>query len=511
MSGNHSLRRDFLASIVVFLVALPLCLGIAIASGAPPMAGLITGIVGGIVVGTFAGSPLQVSGPAAGLVAIVYEIINKFGMEGLGVVVLVAGVLQIAAGFFRIGQWFRAISPAVIQGMLAGIGVLIVASQFHVMLDVKPESSGLANILTIPESVMKGLFPPNDTSSHHWAAMIGVISIITILAWNLLPSRFRMVPSALAAVLLSVTLAAVWQLPVNLVDVPGQFFSAIHFPTAESLKLLGNGDIWTMILTITIVASAETMLSASAVDRMHNGPRTDYDKELVAQGIGNTVSGALGALPITGVIVRSTANIHAGAQTRRSAIMHGFWILALVAFFPFLLEKIPTSALAAILVYTGYKLVRIDTVKKLWQGGGWWDVAIYAVTLGMVVATNLLEGVIAGTVLALARLLYTLAKLEGVAVTDGEGRIELFLRGSATFISLPKLVSILESQPPGKDVHVYIEQLSHIDHACIEQLQTWEKLYQQSGGQVTVEWHALPDKFNKRKPQLEPNGAGSAH
>lgn len=490
--------RDFLASIVVFLVALPLCLGIAIASGAPPMAGLVTGIIGGIIVGSISGSPLQVSGPAAGLVALVAEIIIEYKMAGLGVILLLAGIMQLTCGFFKVGQWFRAISPAVIEGMLAGIGVLIIVSQFHVMLDVAPESSGVANILSIPETIMKGLFPVED-STHHWAAMIGVISISTILLWNLLPGKAKLIPSSLVAVIVAVSLVMIAQWPVRFVEIPDAIFSVLTLPTPATLSLLLRPEAWVMAATIAIVASAETMLSASAVDKMHSGPRTKYDKELVAQGVGNTLCGFVGALPMTGVIVRSTANIHAGATSRLSTILHGTWLLGLVSFFPHVLEMIPTSCLAAILVYTGYKLVKLDVVRKLWAISKG-EVLVYAVTLVMVVSTNLLEGVIAGAVLSIIRLLHMLSSLHGHSVEEN-GDIKLTLKGSATFLSLPKLVSILERQPLGKKLHIYVDQLNHIDQACIELLHSWEKQYSLSGGTFTVEWQALHDKFPGRKAE----------
>src|SRR5687767_13563207 len=188
-----SVIHDFLASIVVFLVALPLCMGVAIASGMPPAAGLITGVIGGIVVGSIAGSPLQVSGPAAGLTVLVYQIVKdeRLGLPMLGVVVLGAGALQLAAGLARFGQWFRAVSPAVIQGMLAGIGVLILASQFHVMVDDKPRENGLANLLSIPEAVWKGVTPSEDTT-HQEAAWAGILTIAVILLWKpLAPKRLK--------------------------------------------------------------------------------------------------------------------------------------------------------------------------------------------------------------------------------------------------------------------------------------------------------------------------------
>lgn len=499
--ASGSFKEDFLASIVVFLVALPLCLGIAIASGAPPLVGLVSGIIGGLVVGALGGAPLQVSGPAAGLVALVYETIQKFGLEGLGIVVLLAGLMQVGAGWLRLGGWFRAVSPAVIQGMLAGIGVLIIASQLHVMLDVKPESSGLENILTIPQSIMKGLAPTDD-SKHHLAAMVGLMTIVAVLIWNTMPRKVKMVPAALVAVILGVVVSNTMGLPINYVDVPGQIVEALTFPNADSLGLLADSAIWVAALTIAIVASAETMLSASAVDQLHTGPRTRYDKELFAQGVANSLAGLVGALPITGVIVRSSANVQAGAKTRMSAFLHAVWILGLIALFPTLLETIPTASLAAILVYTGYKLVQPASFKRFWALGKA-EFAIFVVTMTMVVATNLLEGVIAGTVLALIKLLVEFSRLEGQSVSSEDGeRIDLMLNGSATFLSLPKLVGILECQPLGKQLYVHIEALSHLDHACLDLLKDWERQYNASGGRFHVEWHGCSiEPGQKPSPQ----------
>ena len=485
-------KRDFLASMVVFLVALPLCLGIAIASGAPPVLGLITGVIGGIVVGFLSGCPLQVSGPAAGLVSIVYEIVVRYQLRGLGVIVLLAGLMQLLAGVMKLGQWFRAISPSVIHGMLSGIGILIVASQFHVLLDVPPQSTGLANIATIPDTLVKGLFPV-DNSSHHLAAMLGGVSLLLMIAWNVLPKRLRILPGTLASVTVATIGAAVLRLPVQYVRIPDGLAQALTLPDANSLSLLGNPDIWIMAGMLALVASAETMLSATAIDKIAlqslrtASVKTDYDRELFAQGVGNTLCGFLGSVPLTGVMVRSSANLDAGAETRWSAILHGVWILALVSLFPHILEKIPTASLAAILVYSGYKLIQPTIIGHLWRISKG-EAFVYAVTLIMVVATNLLEGVIIGSILALVKLLITFSSLEGRTSERSGNEADLFLKGSATFLSLPRLVQILDRQPPGKNMVVHVDRLSHIDHACIELLQDWEKRYHQAGGEVSIVW-----------------------
>jgi MFS superfamily sulfate permease-like transporter len=495
--SSAALGRDFLASIVVFLVALPLCMGIAIASGAPPALGLITGIVGGLVVGSLAGSPLQVSGPAAGMAVLVYQLVNEHGLMMLGVVGLIAGALQLLAGVLKLGQWFRAISPSVIHGMLAGIGVLILVSQLHVMLDDAPRSSGLANIAALPEAFMS-IFPI-DGSVHHLAAMAGVVTILTIVAWTKFkPKKLALLPGPLLGVIVGTMFAITFALPITLVELPDTLAGALNIPTGDALAGLMDPDILTLGLVFAFVASAETLLCATAVDKMHIGARTDYDKELRGQGIGNMICGALGALPMTGVIVRSAANVEAGATTRWSAVLHGGWLLLAVAAFPFVLNEIPTSVLAAILVYTGYKLVNVAQIRKIAEFGRQ-ELAIYFVTLIGVVAIDLLTGVILGFVLATLKLVYTFSHLSIKVTHDAEtNRSDVWMTGSATFFSIPQLSSALENAPRGAEVHIHVEKLDYIDHACLEMLASWEKLHHSTGGSLIVEWNELVERYGRR-------------
>jgi MFS superfamily sulfate permease-like transporter len=492
--------RDFLASIVVFLVALPLCMGVAIASGAPPALGLVTGIVGGLVVGSIAGSPLQVSGPAAGMAVLVYQLVQEHGLLMLGVVGLIAGALQLLAGVFKLGQWFRAISPSVIHGMLAGIGVLIFVSQIHVMLDDAPRASGLLNIAAIPEAVMK-VFPVAGTV-HHLAAMAGIVTIITIVLWNQFkPKKLALLPGPLLGVIVGTIFAVIFALPITLVELPANLASGLNIPTGEALAGFTNPDILTLGLVFAFVASAETLLCATAVDKMHIGTRTDYDKELRAQGIGNIICGGLGALPMTGVIVRSAANVEAGATTRFSAIAHGGWLLLAVVAFPFVLNEIPTSVLAAILVYTGYKLVNVAQIRKIAEFGRQ-ELVIYFATLIGVVAIDLLSGVILGFALATLKLVYTFSHLEIRRDHDAEtNRVDLWMQGSATFFSIPQLGKALESSPFGSEVHIHVEKLDYIDHACLEMLSSWEKLHQSTGGSLVVEWSELVERYGRRSEE----------
>jgi MFS superfamily sulfate permease-like transporter len=626
--------QDALASVVVFFVALPLCMGIALASGAPVAAGLITGIVGGLVVGWLAGCPLQVSGPAAGLTVIVYEIVQQLGLPLLGLAVLVAGGFQIAAGLLKLGQWFRAVSPAVINGMLAGIGVLIFASQFHVMVDDKPRKSGLDNLLSLPAAVWKGVGLPHiadreerefrttalkrishlvhdqvnlrtevgelvpfsvhaaetpalkdvavpaladladrqqdisrqldalddeleamaarvgpsrhlshahealdqalvqcqaaeqalrdgravdavesqaaavtaiETTSarfknHRLAALLGVMTIVVIMLWQkLAPRRLRLVPGPLIAVTLATGLAAFFALPVIFVEVPGNLASEFHYPT---LTLLGSapwGQVLQAGLIIALVASAETLLCAAAVDQLAPTSRTNYDRELFAQGVGNSVCGLLGALPMTGVIVRSSANIQAGARTRLSAILHGLWLLVFVVGFAWLLKLIPTASLAAVLVFTGYKLVNVKVIRKLRQFG-WGEVAIYFATLLTIVVEDLLTGVLVGVALAAAKLLYTFSHLRIRTEHDARhNRYVMHLEGAATFVRLPQLAAALEQTPDNVELHVELDRLSYIDHACLDLLTNWARQHEATGGRLVIDWDSLHASFRRER------------
>ena len=490
-----SIGQDLLASIVVFLVALPLCMGVAIASGVPPALGLITGIIGGLVVGAISGSPLQVSGPAAGLTVLVYQTVQQHGLAKFGVIILLAGVIQILAGILKTGQWFRAISPAVIQGMLAGIGVLIVASQIFVMVDDLPRSSGVENLISIPEALLKS-FIPAEGSSHHMAAAIGVLTIGSIVAWGRAPKRLKAIPAPLVAVLVATLCSILLQLPIKTVTVPANILSVVQLPTAEVLSSALDWSVLGAALAVALIASAETLLSATAVDRMHNGPRTQYNRELCAQGVGNLICGLVGSIPMTGVIVRSTANVKAGAKTRLSAVMHGGWLLACVALLPFLLNKIPTASLAAVLVYTGFKLLAPQAVRQLAHFGKS-EVAIYAVTIVAIVATNLLEGVLIGLGLSLLKLIYSFSHLDIFRHREN-GAATLVLNGSATFIRLPKLAAALEAIPPEVDLRVDVSRLLHIDHACLDLLADQKKQRTDAGGKLEIEWDELYSKYHYR-------------
>jgi MFS superfamily sulfate permease-like transporter len=475
-------------------------LGIAIASGAPPAAGLITGIIGGLVAGAFSGCPLQVSGPAAGLAVIVYEIVQTHGMKGLAIVVLFAGLIQIAAGTLRLGQYFRAISPSVVYGMLAGIGVLIFAAQFHVMVDDKPRQNGLASLLSIPGAIYKGVVPM-DTSTHHLAAAIGLLTISILILWaKFAPAKLRWVPGALVAVMAATAASAIFSLPIKRVQLSDQLISGIEWMNWTALTSAPLGDLLPLALTVAFVASAETLLSAAAVDQMQNGPRTQHDRELIAQGLGNTLCGLAGSLPMTGVIVRSATNVAAGAKTRMSTIFHGLWLLVFVAALPSVLRLVPTAALAAVLVYTGYKLVNVQNIKRLLRYGGA-PVAIYAATLIGIVATDMLTGILIGLGLSVLQLVYARTHFHIRVESHPELlRNDIYLVGAATFLRLPKLADTLEAVPPGRTNYIHFTKLDYVDDAALEVLANWQKQLGDKASTVVLEWEEALKLYRERNP-----------
>ncbi len=501
MSKNFS--KDLLSSFVVFLVALPLCLGVAVASGMPPETGLITGIVGGLLVGMISGSPMQVSGPAAGLVVLVFELHQEHGMAALGLILMMAGLLQVGLGFLKAGQWFRAISPAVVYGMLAGIGVLIMAGQFHVVVDDTPKGTGIKNIMSIPEAIFNGVFPL-DGSPHEMAALIGLLTVAVILAWNKFrPEGLKFLPGPLMGLLAAAIASFFYSLEIKHVNVPNNLIGNLSLQGFQNLGGLTNLKYWAEAAALAFIASAETLLSAAAVDKMTAASgrrelRTNYDRELMAQGAGNLLCGALGALPMTGVIVRSSANVQAGAQSRWSTVMHGGWLLLTVALIPHVLERIPTSALAAVLVLTGWKLVSVEHVRKL-REFGWIPLTIYFSTLIGVVAFDLLTGVLIGISLTILKMVYKASRLGIKLVTHHSGRSDIYLEGSATFLRLPVLADTLDRVAPQSELHIHFENLTYLDHSCLDLIQEWRQTHEDNGGKVIVEWDRLVSRYTNDK------------
>ena len=339
--------------------------------------------------------------------------------------------------------------------------------------------------------------------NHDWAAKIGLLTIIVLIAWQLLaPQKLRLIPGPLLAVVVATLVSAGFALPVLYVELPDSLLAGVHLPWNLSTEVLRDAP-WAKLLqtgaVIALVASAETLLCASAVDKMHSGPRTQYNRELMAQGVGNSICGMLGALPMTGVIVRSSANVLAGGKTRLSAFLHGVWLLVFVVGLGTLLRLIPTSCLAAILVYTGYRLINFKDIKNLYQHDKG-EVMVYFVTLFSIVLTDLLTGVLTGVFLSALRLLLQFSNLEIDLKHVNKTRWELRLQGAATFLRLPNLVAALDQVSPEAHLHVYLDDLTYIDHACFELLMNWEKQHQATGGQLIIDWSALHYHFRQHRP-----------
>ncbi|MFH9413581.1 SulP family inorganic anion transporter [Streptomyces rochei] len=469
------LRQDFTASLVVFLVALPLCVGVAVASGVPAELGLVTGIVGGLVTGLLPGSSLQVSGPAAGLTVLVFGAVDSYGLAALGVIVLATGLIQLAMGALKLGRWFRAISLSVVEGMLAGIGLVLIAGQLYSAAGLEAPSSGVDKLIGLPGAAADALGSTEALTS----LALGAGTVAVMVLWKRLPKGAQTVPGALAAVGLATAVTAAFGLSVATVEVSG-LLDVIQPPGADAFGELANVGLLGTIVAFTLIASAESLFSAAAVDRLHKGPRTEYNKELMAQGAGNTVCGVLGALPMTAVIVRSSANVSAGARTKASRVMHGVWLLLFAALLPSMLALIPLPALAGILVHAGWKLIPFRSIVPLWRDHRG-EALILVVTAVSIVAVNMFEGVLIGLALSVVKTAWEASHLKLEIVDKGAGPVQAHLTGNATFLRLPKILESLEALPQDRPVELDLSGLHHLDHACRTALENWAERHSSTG------------------------------
>jgi len=471
-SPRRRWRHDLEASVVVFLVALPLSLGIAVASGAPVTGGIIAAVVGGVVAGALGGVPLQVSGPAAGLIAIVAEIVASYGWQVACFVTAAAGVLQIVLGLSRVARAALAISPAVVHGMLAGIGLTIVIGQLHVVLGGTTGSSAVENLIELPGELVDLRVPA--------AAALGLLTIGVTVLWPRLPRPLPAVPAPLIAVAVA-TLASV-PFDVPRVTLPSNLLDSLALPRLPDGRWAG---IAIAVLTVAAVASIESLLSAVAVDSMRDGPRGNLDRELVGQGVANTVSGLAGGLPVTGVIVRSSTNVRAGARTRASAILHGLWMAAFVLLLAPLVRQIPLAVLAGLLVVIGTRLVDLADIRAVARHR---ELVTYIATAAGVVLLNLLEGVLVGIgvalLLALRRALTAPVHVHAPARPGLPWRV--VVEGTLTFLSLPRLTRQLAGIPA--DAPVRLELLvDYLDHAAYQTLDDWARARERAGAQVVID------------------------
>lgn len=472
-----SWRADLPASIVVSLVALPLCLGVALASGTPLFSGIIAGIVGGIVVGLVSRSPLSVSGPAAGLTVIVFEAIQSVPSYQIFLsAIVLAGLIQIAFSLSRAGILSEFVPSSVITGMLAAIGIILILKQLPHAIGYDGDFEGSFQFASADGgNTFSNLYAAARHSVTPGAVIIGIVCIAFLFWWDTVRPKqgpLRFVPGPLVVVVIGVVGNALlgivrphWQLQsAHLVQVPvaDSIAGFSRLFTLPDFSALGTGVVWTTALTLAIVASLESLLSVKAIDEIDPRRRTtDKNRELLAQGTGNLVSGLLGGLPLTSVIVRSSANVDAKAESKLSTMLHGTWLLVSVALIPAVLNLIPLAALAAVLIATGYKLTKPKLFTERYKQG-WTQFVPFVVTVAAILFTDLLEGIVIGLAVGFA---FVIARNFRTAITfacdDGDCLIRA--RRNLYFIHKYELQKALARVPDGANLLIDLSSTSYVD------------------------------------------------
>ncbi|MBK0380789.1 SulP family inorganic anion transporter [Mucilaginibacter segetis] len=482
-----NLKKDIPSSIVVFLVALPLCLGIALASGAPLFAGLLTGIIGGIVVGAFSGSQLSVAGPAAGLTVIVLNAITGLGSyEAFLLSLLIAGIFQIILGLVKAGTIANYFPSPVIEGMLAAIGIILIMKQFPHAVGYDADFEGDEGFLQTDadNNTFSGIISA-FSKINYGAVIISVISLAIMIYWPRV-KKLAIIPAPLLVVVVGVILALLFSgsgmalQAKQMVQIPtvsntSEFFGLFKSP---DFSVIGNKEIWITAFTIAVVASLETLLSLEAVDKIDPIKRVSpTNRELIAQGTGNMISGLLGGMPMTAVIVRSSANVGSGARTKMSAIFHGFLLLLSLLLIPGLINLIPLSSLAAILLIVGYKLARISLFKRIWHKGLNQFIP-FVVTIIAVVFTDLLMGVGIGMVVGIFYLLRTNMRnpyFYQIVPNGDKNTIRIKLAEEVSFLNKAAIQVTLTSLPEGSEVIIDGTNSRYIDPDVLEIIENFKQ------------------------------------
>ena len=487
-----NLKSDFASGLVVFLVALPLCLGIALASGAPLFSGIISGVIGGIVVGYLSKSHLSVSGPAAGLTAIVLTAITDLGAFNVFLLaVLLAGILQLILGFIKAGSLSNYFPTNVIEGMLAGIGVIIFLKQIpHAFGYDKDYEGDLAFLQTDGTNTFSELF---QALAHIQlgSVIITIVSLAILIAWTKVDflNKMKLVPAALIAVIVSVLVNEFFILSGSSLSIKSDHLVTLPVPNSiEEFKSIfvlpdftsiTNSKVWIVAITIAVVASIETLLCIEAADRMDTQKRyTDTNVELKAQGFGNILSSLLGGLPMTSVVVRSTANNTAGAKSKMSTIIHGVLLLISVVSIPTILNKIPLATLAAVLLLIGYKLANPKTITHFWKKGKYQFIPFIA-TLLAVVFTDLLKGVALGMIISIIFVLkgnmQRAYKFRKEQYQDGDV-IHIELAQEVSFLNKAAIKSTLAAIPENSKVEINASDTVYIAHDVLDLIKEFKKV-----------------------------------
>lgn len=498
----RDLRADILSGFLVFLIALPLCLGISLASGFPPVAGILTAIIGGLIVSPIMGAPLTIKGPAAGLIVIVVGAVSELG-DGDPIVgyqrtlacIVIAGLLQVGLGLVRAGRLADFFPSSVVHGMLAAIGVIIFAKQAHTMLGVTPEGrEPLELIAQIPSSIM---------NMNPEIALIGALGLALLIGVPLIPHPLaKKIPAPMLVLLVAVPLGFLFDLnhlhhytlevthtdyelgPRFLVTLPDSLVSAVTFP---DWSLIFGATSMRYIVMLTLVGSIESLLSARAIDQLDTRRlKSDYDRDLLAVGIGNTLAGLVGGLPMIAEIVRSSANLNSGARSRWSNFAHGGFLLVFVAFFPMLIHRIPLAALAAMLVYTGARLASPGELVKTWKIGKE-QLVVFLVTAIGCIAVDLLIGVALGILtkllieLALGAGVRNLIKVKTEITVEEGGAQRVTLRSSAMFTNYLSLKALLIDLSKKGPVILDLSHSAFVDHTTYERLHDLEGEFAHEG------------------------------
>lgn len=523
-------RSDLVSGFIVFLIALPLCLGIALASGVPPMAGIIAAVVGGLIVSQISGSYVTINGPAAGLIVVILGAVESLGngdpMAGyrsMLAAVVVSGAILFLLGRLKAGRLGDIFPSSAVHGMLAAIGIIIFSKQIHVALGVKPEAKEpLELLLEIPKSI--GLLNPE-------VALIGLVSLLIMIVLPLIKNKYvKMIPAPMVVVLVGMALAHYFDLehehkylfldgheyalgPKFLVTLPEHVLDGIVFP--DFSNVFSRAFIMAVI-SITLVQGIESLLSAKAVDKLDPYKReSDLNKDLSAVGAGSALSGLIGGLPMIAEIVRSSANVNNGGRTRWANFFHGLFLLVFVAAFPTLIHSIPLASLAAILMFTGYRLAAPQHFKHTLHIGSE-QLAIFITTLVITLATDLIIGVFSGILLKIFIHLFRGAPLRSLfrpkvnvhyeAIVD---RFQVDIHNVAVFSNYLSLKSQLDQIPRGKDVRVNFDNATLVDHTVMEHLHTYQERYNRAGGTMELEemghliprsQHPLSARKGKKKP-----------
>jgi len=506
-------RSDAVAGFLVFLIALPLCLGISMASGFPPMAGIITAVIGGVVVSRCNGSHVTINGPAAGLIVVILSAVQSLGQgdQTAGyhytlAAIVVASILQIFLGLFKAGKLNAYFPASVVHGMLAAIGIIIMAKQIHVLLGVKPEAKEIIDtILEIPHSFLE-LNPE--------VAFIGFIGLVIMIAWSFVRNRYlKMIPAPLIVVAVGMALERYFDLdhehvymflhdtpflphheytigPKFLVTIPENVSSSFFFP---DFGKIAAPEFWGAVISICLVGSLESLLSATAVDKLDPYKRySDLNRDLTAVGMGNLLAGLVGGLPMIAEIVRSSANVNNGAKTGWANFFHGSFLALFVLFFPRLIHEIPLASLAALLVFTGYRVASPREFAKT-MDIGWEQLSLFCITIVGVLATDLLIGVFIGI---FAKLVLHVAR--GVKLTNllrihyhiqensARDTYRIEVEGAAVFSNFIGLKSEVSQLPEGKSIIFDLTDASHIDHTVMEFIEHFRHDYQERGGRCEI-------------------------